>query len=341
VVQAGRHLWGDEVTSMRRRDFIALFGASALIPLWPASAQSTRLYRIGILETVPADRNVANLAALRRGLREHGYIEGQNLHIEYRSAEGRADSFPRLVGELVSLGVDVIVTRGAPAAKAAKAAATSLPLVMAAIGEPLGVGIVENLARPGGSVTGLTTLVTELAGKRIELLREAFPSVSHVGFLQNLGNPASPPQWEFAQATARALGLSVELFDVRSAEAIEAAFASMADRRIDALSVGIDALTQANAAMIVALAAERKVPTAYPAREFVELGGLFSYGPYYPDLYYRAAALVDKILKGARPGDLPVKPPAKFELVINFKTLKTLNLALTPTTLVRADAVIE
>jgi putative ABC transport system substrate-binding protein len=244
------------------------------------------------------------------------------------------------VDELVSFGVDVIVTRGAPAAKAAKAA-TNVPLVMAAIGEPLGVGIVENLARPGGSVTGLTTLVTELAGKRIELLKEAFPTVSRVGFLQNIGNPASPPQWEFAQASARALGLAVELFDVRSAEAIEPAFASMAHRRIDALSVGIDALTQANAARIVALAAERKLPTAYPAREFVELGGLFSYGPYYPDLYFRAAGLIDKILKGARPGDLPVKPPAKFELVINFKTLKTLNLALTPTTLVRADAVIE
>jgi putative ABC transport system substrate-binding protein len=325
---------------MRRRDFIALLGGCALIPIRSVGAQNARLYRIGILETVPADRNVANLAALRRGLREHGYIEGQNLHIEYRSAEGRADSFPRLVDELVSFGVDVIVTRGAPAAKAAKAA-TNVPLVMAAIGEPLGVGIIENLARPGGSVTGLTTLVTELAGKRIELLKEAFPTVSRVGFLQNIGNPASPPQWEFAQASARALGLSVELFDVRTAEAIEPAFARMAHRRIDALSVGIDALTQANAARIVTLAAERKLPTAYPAREFVELGGLFSYGPYYPDLYFRAAGLIDKILKGARPGDLPVKPPAKFELVINFKTLKTLNLALTPTTLVRADAVIE
>lgn len=326
---------------MKRRDFIALLGGCALIPIAPAAAQNTKLYRIGILETVPADRNAANLAALLRGLREHGYVEGQNLLIEYRTAEGRADSFPSLANELVSLGVDVIVTRGAPAAKAAKAATANIPLVMAAIGEPLGVGVVENLARPGGSATGHTTLVTELAGKRIELLKEAFPTVSRLGFVQNLGNPASPPQWEFAKATATALGLSLELFDVRTAQDIDTAFAGMAARRIEALAVGIDALTQANAAQIVALAAERRLPTAYPAREFVELGGLFSYGPYYPDLYFRAAGLVDKILKGARPGDLPVKPPAKFELVINFKTLKALNLALTPTTLVRADAVIE
>ena len=326
---------------MRRRDFIALFGGSALIPIWPARAQSTRLYRIGILETVPAELNAANLAALRRGLREHGYIEGQNLHIEYRSAEGLADSFPGLVDELVSLGVDIIVTRGAPAARAAKAAATNLPLVMAAIGEPLGTGVVESLARPGGSATGFTTLVAELSSKRIELLKEAFPFVSRVGFLQNIGNPASPPQWEAAQVTARTLGLSVELFDVRSAHDINAAFASMTTRRVDALSVGIDAVTQANAAMIVALVAERRLPTAYPAREFVELGGLFSYGPYYPDLYFRAAGLIDKILRGAKPGDLPVKQPAKFELVINVKTLKALNLAVTQTTLVRADAVIE
>jgi putative ABC transport system substrate-binding protein len=326
---------------MRRRDFMALSGAAVLAPILPVAAQSARIYRIGILETQSADGNAANLAALLRGLREHGYVEGRNLQIEYRSADGQAERFPALAEELVHLGVDLIVTRGAPAAKAAKAATASLPLVMAAIGEPLGVGIVESLARPGGNVTGLTALVAELSGKRIELLKEAFPFIARIGFLQNLGNPASLPQWEATQAAARAFGLSVELFDVRSTAAIEAAFASMAGRRIDALSVGIDALTQANAALIVELAAQRRLPAAYPAREFVELGGLFSYGPYYPDLYLRTAGLIDKIFRGAKAGDLPVKQPAKFELVINFKTLKVLNLAVTQTMLARADGVIE
>src|SRR5262245_29583329 len=216
---------------MRRRDFIALFGGAAGAALAGISraAQSARVYRIGILETVSADRNAANFGALRRGLRVHGYIEGQNLAIEYRSAEGRADRFSALAEELVHFGVDLIVTRGAPAAKAAKAA-TNLPLVMAAIGEPLGVGIVESLARPGGNATGLTAFVAELSGKRIELLKEAFPFIARVGFLQNLGNPASPPQWDATRATARALGLAVELFDVRSPEEIAAAFADMAAR---------------------------------------------------------------------------------------------------------------
>jgi putative tryptophan/tyrosine transport system substrate-binding protein len=326
---------------MRRRDFIGLVGGAALAPISRALAQSTRVWRIGILETVPADRNIANLAALRRGLRELGYIEGQNLLLEYRSAEGRADRFPGLAEELVQLGVDLIVTRGAPAAKAARAATTSLPIVMAAIGEPLSVGIVEGLARPGGNATGLTAFVAELSGKRIELLKDAFPLIARVGFLQNIGNPASPPQWDAAQAAARALGLSVELFDVRGTDEIAAAFAKMAARGIDAVSVGIDALTQANAAMIVELAAERRLPAVYPAREFVELGGLFSYGPSYPNLYFRAAALIDKIFKGVRPGDLPVKQPDKFELVINFKTLKILDLALTKSMLARADGAIE
>jgi putative ABC transport system substrate-binding protein len=326
---------------MRRRDFMALFGAATVASFARGEARATRVYRIGVLETIPADRNAANLGALQRGLRELGYIEGENLRIEYRSAEGHADRFAPLVEELISLGVDLIVTRGTPAAKAAKAVTTSVPLVMAAIGEPLGAGVVESLARPGGNATGFTAFVSELSGKRIELLREAFPSIARIGFLQNIGNPASPAQWEATQAAARMVGLPVELFDVRSVDAIDAAFAEMRMRRIDAVSVGIDALTQANAPQIIELAAARGLPTVYPAREFVESGGLFSYGPYYPDLYFRAAGLIDKIFKGARPGDLPVKQAAKYELVINFRTLKTLNLAVTRTVLARADGVIE
>ncbi|MEP6983895.1 MAG: ABC transporter substrate-binding protein, partial [Sphingomicrobium sp.] len=293
------------------------------------------------LETVPADRNAANFDALRQGLRARGYVEGQNLKIDYRSAEGRAERFPELANELLRLGVDLIVTRGTPAALAAKEATATIPVVMAAIGEPLGVGIVATLARPGGNITGLSAFVTELSGKRVEFLKEAFPSIVRIGFMQNMGNPVSPPQWEAAQAAVRTLALSADLLDVRSAQDIRDAFKLVRERKLDALSVGIDALTQANAGLIVELAGQHRLVTAYPAREFVDVGGLLSYGPSYPDLYFRAAGLIDKIFKGAKPGDLPVEQPTKLELVINLKTVKTLGLTIPPTILARADEVIE
>lgn len=329
---------------MRRREFIGFLGGAATCALAGpigARAEAAKVYRIGVLETIPADHNKANLDGLRDGLREYGYAEGQNLQIEYRSADGHPDRFPQLVTELVGLPVDLIVTRGTPAARAAKAATSTIPVVMAAIGEPLGVGVVASLARPGGNVTGLSSFVTELSGKRVELLKEAFPSIHVVGFMQNIGNPVSPPQWHATETVAKALGLSAELFDVRSASDIGEAFAGIAARKIDALSVGIDAVTQENAATIVRLAAQQKMPTAYPAREFVDLGGILSYGPSYPDLYFRAAGLIDKIFKGANPGSLPVEQPTKLELVVNLKTVKALGLAIPSTMLARADEVIE
>jgi len=326
---------------MRRREFITLLGGAATA--WPlaARAQASGIYRIGVLETVPLDRNKANFAALLRGLHEHGYIEGQNLHIEYRSADGDGDRFPALVADLIGRGVDLIVTRGTPAAKSAKGATTTIPIVMAAIGEPLGVGVVASLAQPGGNVTGFSAFVTELSGKRVELLKETFPSIACIGLLQNMGNPVSPPQWEATLSAAKTLGLSAEVFDVRGDHDIASAFAAMRQRRVNALSVGIDAVTQANAAMIAKLAAEQKLPTAYPAREFAEIGGLLSYGVDYPNLYYRAAGLVDEIFKGARPANLPVEQPTKLELVINLRTAKTLGLEIPPTLIARADEVIE
>jgi putative ABC transport system substrate-binding protein len=328
---------------MRRREFVALLGGAALAALARAgeARAAGRRFRVGVLDTVPADRNVANFAALRQGLRARGYVEGQNLLIEYRSADGRADRFPQLAAELVRLPVDVIVTRGTPATEAAKTASATIPIVMAAVGEPLSAGMVASLARPGGNVTGFSSFVNELAGKRLELLKEAFPPIVRVAFLQNIGNPVSPPQWTATQAAARTLGLAVELLDVRSAQDIASAFATLAAHRVQALSVGIDGLTQENAATIVRLAAEQKLPAAYPAREFIDAGGLMSYGPSYPDLYLRTADLVDKILKGAKPGDLPVEGPAKLELVINLKTAKALALDIAPTVLARADEVIE
>jgi putative tryptophan/tyrosine transport system substrate-binding protein len=326
---------------MKRREFIGLVGGAAVA--WPLAvrAQASGIHRIGVLETVPLDRNKANYGALLRGLHEHGYIEGQNLQIEYRSADGDGDRFPGLVADLIGRGVDLIVTRGTPAAKSAKAATATIPIVMAAIGEPLGVGVVASLAEPGGNITGFSAFVTELSGKRVELLKETFPSITRVGLLQNMGNPVSPPQWEATLSAAKTLGLSAEVFDVRGDRDIATAFATMRQRRVSALSVGIDAVTQANAATIAKLAAEQKLPTAYPAREFAEVGGLLSYGVDYPDLYYRAAGLVDKIFKGARPANLPVEQPTKLELVINLRTAKTLGLEIPSTLLARADEVIE
>ena len=329
------------MTSLRRRQVLAGAVAGFVLGGSEPRAQGGRIYRVGILETVPAEQNRDNLDGLLRGLRERGYIEGQNLRIEYRSADGRAERFLDLATELVHLPADLIVTRGTPAAKAAQAMTDQIPIVMAAIGEPLGVGVVASLAHPGGNVTGFSAYVTELAGKRVELLKEARPSIARVGFLQNFSNPVSPPQWEATQGAAKVLGLAAELLDVRSPQDIADTFARIAANRLDALSVGIDALTQANAQLIVSLAAEHKLLTAYPAREFVDVGGLLSYGPSYPDLYYRAAGMIDKIFKGAKPGDLPVEQPTKLELVINLKTAKTLALEIPPNLLARANEVIE
>lgn len=325
---------------MRRRSLITALGTAVAWP-FPVTAQRDRLYRIGILETIPAERNTANLAALRQGLRQHGYIEGQNLQIEYRSADGRAEVFSELAGELLRLGVELIVTRGTPAARAAKEATSTIPIVMAAIGEPLGVGVISNLARPGGNVTGLSAFVTVLASKRIELLKEAFPHIARIGIMQNMGNPVSPPQWQAAQEAARILGVALDMLDVRNERDIRNAFDTILERKLDALSLGIDALTQANAGLIVELAAQHRLVTAYPAREFVDVGGLLCYGPSYPALYFRAAGFIDKIFKGAKPGDLPVEQPTKLELVINLKTARTLGLTITPSVLARADEVIE
>ena len=326
---------------MRRRGFVSAGAAFALLPFSAAGQIAGKVYRIGVLETLPLDQNRANLDALLRGLRERGYVEGRNLQIEYRSPAGSADKFPSLATELVRLPVDLIVTRGTPAAKAAKAVTDAVPIVMAAIGEPLGIGIVAELAYPGGNVTGLSAFAKELAGKRMELLKEASPSLTRIGFLANMRNPAAPPAWEAIKTAAAALGLSAQLLDVHAETDIANAFAIVERQRLDAITVGNDALTQGNAKKIVDLAVDHKALTAFQGREWVELGGFLSYGPNFPDLYYRAAGLIDRIFKGARPGDLPVEQPAKLELVINLKTAKELGITLPPSLLARADEVIE
>ena len=282
-----------------------------------------------------------NLNALQRGLRDLGYVENQSYVLEYRSADGDAGRFPALAEELVRLGVDLIVTRGTPAARAAKAATETIPIVMAAIGEPLGMGVVASLARPGGNVTGLSGFVNELAGKRVELLRELRPGSSVAGFLTNMGNPVVPQQWEETKKAAQTLGIQVTLLDVRTKDDISPAFETASAGGVDTLLVGIDALIQEHRALITELAANQRLAAIYPSREFVNAGGLMAYGVSYPDLYFRSASLIDKIFRGAKPGELPVEQPTKLELAINLKAAKALGLNVPPALLSRADEVIE
>jgi putative tryptophan/tyrosine transport system substrate-binding protein len=328
---------------MRRRDCIKLVGAAAALLMGPlaTNAQTSRTYRIGVLETVSESLNGANLNALRTGLRRLGYVEGQNLVLIYRSADGGAERFPALAAELLQLGVDLIVTRGTPAAQAAKNATARVPIVMAAVGEPLGVGVVGSLARPGGNITGLSAFAIELTGKRVELLKAILPSAGLTAFMQNMGNPVSEQEREAGKSAAAALGLAIELHDVRTAADIAIAFEAMAERKTRALVVGLDGLIQENRGMTVELANHHRIVAVYPSREFVEAGGLVSHGVSYPDLYFRAAGLIDKIFKGASAGDLPVEQPIKLETVINLKTAKALGVDIPPTLIAVADKVIE
>jgi putative tryptophan/tyrosine transport system substrate-binding protein len=324
---------------MDRRTFIGgVAGGLLAAPLGTRAQQVGKVYRIGILEPIPAAQNAANLDALRKGLRDLGYVEGRNLVIEYRSADGRAERFPDLATELVRLKVDLIVTRGTPATNAAKSATETIPVVMAAM-RPLAV--VASLAQPSGNITGVTTFSTELTGKRIELLKELVPNLSRVALLHNMGNPAAPPEWDEVKTAARSLGLQSELLDVRSQGDLDRALELAARQRVDALVIGADGLTQMHQQTIVDLLARNRLPAAYPAREFVEAGGLIAYAVNYPDLYFRFASFVDKIFKGAKPGELPVEQPTKFELVINLKTAKALGLSIPQSILLRADEVIQ
>jgi putative ABC transport system substrate-binding protein len=309
------------------------------LPLAVPAQQAGKIYRIGILEAIPAARNAANLDALRKGLRALGYVEGRNLVIEYRSADGRAERFPDLAAELVRLKVDLIVTRGTPAARAAKKATETIPTVMATMGDPH--AIVGSFARPGGNITGVTTFSTELTAKRIELLKELVPNLSRVALLHNMGNPAAPPEWEETKTAARSLGLKAELLDVRSEGDLGRAFEWVVRQHVDALVIGADGLTQMYQQTIVDFVARNRLPSACPAREFVEAGGLIAYAVNYSDMYLRLASFIDKIFKGTKPGELPVEQPTKFELVINVKTAKALGLTIPQSLLLRANELIQ
>ena len=326
---------------MRRREFILALGGAAAWPLAARAQQAGKVWRIGMLDTTSAALNAANLDAFRKGLRELGYVEGQNLIIDYRAAEGRNEGLSDLASELVRRKVDVIVTRGTTAALAAKNASPTIPVVMAASGDPVVTGIVAGLARPGGNVTGLSAIVSELEPKRVELLKDLLPRFTRVAALYNMGSPVGPPRWDTLKQATASLGIAPQLLDVRKPEDLEHAFDAAAAQRADALVVANDTVTTTSRRRVAELAAKLRLPAAYASREFVDAGGMMTYGVSYPDLYRRAAIFVDKIFKGARPADLPVEQPTKFELVINLKATKALGLDVPPTLLARADEVIE
>jgi putative ABC transport system substrate-binding protein len=318
---------------------VLVAGSITLAPFMVTAQPPDKVYRIGVLERTSPVVNATNLESFRQGLRALGYVEGKNLVIEYRSAEGRDERFPELAAELAQLKVDLILTRGTPAALAAKHAAGSIPVVITGVGDPVGQGIIASLARPGGNITGLSATVTEIYPKRVELLRELVPRATRIAALFNMSNPAIPRQWKEVETAARALGLQAQLLDVRKVEDLRPAFETAVRQRADALIVGLETLTLANAPLIVDLAARHRLPAMYASTEFV--GGLTSYGVNYPDHYRRAATFADKIFKGAKPADLPVEQPTKLEFVVNLRTARVLGLTIPRTVLLQADKTIE
>jgi putative tryptophan/tyrosine transport system substrate-binding protein len=285
---------------MNRREFITLVGGGVAVwPLATHAQQAGKVYRIGMVETISEALNAANLAAFRKSLRDLGYVEGQNLVIEYRSADGHAERFPDLATQLVDLKVDLILTRGTPASLAAKNA-TAIPVIMTAVSEPFGSGLVAGLAHPGGNVTGMSSFATMLDAKRVELLREAVPGIVRIATFLNMGNPVQFGEWQEIETAAQSTGIQPQLLDVRRVEDIAPGFLAASRQQADALVVGIDAVMQANAKVITELAAKHRLPAIYASREFIEAGGLLAYGVSYPDLYRGAAIYVDKRCKSGR-----------------------------------------
>jgi putative ABC transport system substrate-binding protein len=329
------------VDRIARREFIALVGATAAAWPFAAQAQPAKLHRIGFLGNSTAALEANLLGPFREGLRAHGYEEGRNLRIEYRWAEGNYDRFPRLIAELLALKVDVVVTAGTPPTLAFKKVTTTVPLVMIAIGDPIGTGIVPSLARPGGNITGLSSIAPELEGKRLELMREIVPSLSHVAVLWNSVNPFHRTALQQARDAAHSLRIKILALDVKTTEDLDGAFAAILKERPEALLILADRIFLHNRTSLMEFATKNRLPSVNAYRELVEAGGLMSFGPSYEDMHRRAAEFVDKILKGAKAGDLPVELPTKFTLVVNTKAAKALGLAVSESFLLRADQVIE
>jgi putative ABC transport system substrate-binding protein len=325
---------------MKRREFITLLGAAAAWPLTARAQQSTKLPTIGFLGAATASFERASTDAFVQRLRELGWIENRTVAIEYRWAEGRDERFAEIAAEFVRLKVDVILTYGTPSISAVKKATAVIPIVFAAAGDPVGTGLVASLARPGGNITGLSIQQTDLASKRLEMLREVLPGLRTVAILFDVGSPNSVLEMGEAQAAARTLGLAVVTSEIRRAEDIAPVFEALKGHA-DALYVCPNPLLTTNRIRINNLALGVRLPTMHGFREYTVAGGLMSYGPNFPDLFRRAGEYVDKILRGAKPSDLPVEQPTKFDFIINLTTAKVLGLEIPPTLLARADEVIE
>jgi putative ABC transport system substrate-binding protein len=333
----------DEVIEMRTaaRLIVTLVFALIAVPLAADAQQpADKVHRIGFLGSATSAGYARQLEALRQGLRDLGYVEGKNFVIDYRWAEGKYDRLPELAAELVRLKVDLIVTHGTPGSRAAKQATSTIPIVMAVSGDAVATGLVQSIARPGENITGATFFYPELNAKRLELVKEAVPHINRVGVLLNPDNPASLLAFKAMEVAARSLKLELHRFPVRGADEFENAFSAMAERQVEAVQIVEEPVPIANAARIANLAMKSRLP-AIGFKEFVESGGLMAYAVDFRDMFRRAAIFVDKILKGAKPADLPVEQATKFELVINLKTAKALGITIPPSILARADEVIE
>jgi putative ABC transport system substrate-binding protein len=324
-----------------RRELIAAIGGAVTWPLVARAQQGGKRYTIGIFSAGGAGVQAALNSAFFDGLRELGWVEGKNIVFENRNAENRLERLPELAADLVRLKVDVIAASGTLAPLAVKQATKTIPIVMTAAGDPLGSGLVASLARPGGNVTGMSLMVPDLGAKRLELLKEVLPRFSRVAVLWNAANPYSALVFKETQAGGRTLGIEVQSLEVRGPEDFDRAFETVRRLRPDALITVEDPLTASYTTRIAEFTARQQLPSLHGIREFVAAGGLMSYGANIADLFRRAAYYVDKILKGAKPADLPVQQPTKFELVINTKTAKALGLEVPPMLLARADEVIE
>ena len=326
---------------MNRRAFISGITLGLLAaPLAAEAQQAGKIYRIGfLLPSTSADPSI--LDAFREGLRELGYVEGRNIAIASRWAEGKYDRLPGLAAQLVGLKVDIIVATAVPAIRAAKEATRTIPIIMAVVVDPVATGLVASLARPGGNITGLSSMAPEVTGKQLEMLKEVVPAASLVAVLWNPTNAGNAPQVRRAQDAARALGVRLQPLEARGPSEIDSAFARMTSEQASAVIVLVDAMLLDHRTQIADLAARRRLPAVYGLSDHAEAGGLMAYGPNRLAIVRRAATYVDKILKGAKPGDLPIEQPTKFELVINLKTAKALGLTIPPSLLQRADQVIE
>ena len=325
---------------MKRREFITLLGGAAVWPLAARAQQAGKLPTIGFLDGATPWIESQRLAAFVQRLRELAWVDGRNVAIESRWAEGRPERVSEIAAEFVRIRVDVIVTVGTSLALAAKQATSAIPIVFVGVGEPVDTGLVASLARPGGNITDLSNQSPDLAGKRVELLRDVIPGLRRLAIMADVGNPGSVLEMGEAQAAARKFGLEVTTSEIRRAEDITPAFEALRDRA-DALYLCADPLMITNRTRINILAVGARLPTMHGVREYVEAGGLMSYGPNFPDLLRRAADFVDKILRGAKPADIPVEQPTKFDFIINLTTAKALKVTIPEAFLLRADELIE